>query len=67
MNELGVLDRIERINRMGRQQGSGLRQTAVPRGLGNALQVLRELCILYGYFVPVYHQFYVLFGVSPVV
>jgi hypothetical protein len=42
-------------------------KAAVPWRFGDELQILRELCILCGYFVQVFHQFCVLFGVSPVV
>jgi hypothetical protein len=44
-----------------------LRQAAILWLFGQALQFLLELYVLCGYFVPVFHQFCFLFGVSPVV
>ena len=44
-----------------------LKQAAVPWRFGQALRLLLELSVLRGYFVPVFHQFCFLFGVSPVV
>jgi hypothetical protein len=44
-----------------------LRQAAILWHFSQAMQFLLELCWLRGYFVPVFHQFCVLFGVSPVV
>ncbi len=35
----------------------GLRQVAVLLRYGHSLQILRELCVLCGYFVPGFHQF----------
>ncbi len=45
----------------------GLRQAAVPWRFGHALHLVLELSVLRGYFVPVFHQFCVLFGVSTLV
>ncbi len=61
------LDRINGINRMGGSSEVGLRQAAVPWRFGQALHLLLELCVLRRYFVPVFHQFCVLFGVSTLV
>ena len=44
-----------------------LKQAEVPWRFGQALHLLLELCVLRGYFVPVFHQFYFLFGVSTLV
>jgi len=44
-----------------------LKQAAVPWRFGQAMRLLLELCMLRGYFVPVFHQFCVLFGVSTLV
>jgi len=57
MNELDFLDRIDKINRMGRQPKVGLGQAAVLWCFGHALQIIRKLCVLCGYFVPGFHQF----------
>jgi hypothetical protein len=45
----------------------GLGQAEVLWLFGHELQFLLELCVLRRYFVPVFHQFCFLFGVSPVV
>ena len=63
----GFLDRINGINKMGSSREVALRQAAVPWRFGQALHLLPELCVLRGYFVPVFHQFCVLFGVSTLV
>jgi hypothetical protein len=54
-SELGISREVE------------LRKATVLWRFGHALQILRELCIACGYVVPDFHQFCVLFGVSPVV
>ena len=51
------MDRINGINKMESSSEVGLRQAAVPWRFGQALHLLSELCVLRGYFVPVFHQF----------
>ena len=63
----GFFDKIDGINRMGGISKLDSRQAAVPWRFGQALHVLLELCVLRGYFVPVFHQFCFLFGVSTLV
>ncbi len=63
MNELGLLDRIDEVNKMVEQQKMGLRQAATLWRSDDALQILREFSVLCGYFVPGFHQFCFLFGV----
>jgi hypothetical protein len=55
------------LTKCGDGKEAELRQAAVLWRLGRALRILLELCALCGYFVPVFHQFCFLFGVSPVV
>ena len=62
----GFLDRIDEINSMGGSRKVGLRKAKVLRSFGDALKLLRELCVLCGYFVSVFHQFCFLFDVLPV-
>ena len=61
------MDRIDGINKMESSSEVGLRQAAVPWHFGQAMQRLLELSVLRGYFVPVFHQFCFLFGVSTLV
>ena len=45
----------------------GFRQAEVPWHFGQAIQRLLDPCMLRGHFIPVFHQFCFLLGVSPVV
>ena len=59
--------KLTELTEWGSSREVALKQATVPWRFGQALRLLLELCVLRGYFVPVFHQCCVLFGVSTLV
>jgi hypothetical protein len=60
----GFWTELTELTELGSSREVGLRQAAVLWLFGHELEFLFELCMLRGHFVPVFHQFCFLFGVS---